>query len=1200
MKKLLLVLVLMLSATMPVAAKAQKQAAIAPFHFVFTADSRDDYTVLPALSHKMVTLNPAFGVFAGDLCGSFDVNCITNTWKPALDGNNNDGILAKTFVSRGNHDNGALATWQGLWDFQTMGVTVGVTNYTALTSDATYSFDYSNSHFSIIDLPSGGSSSWTSAEISWLDADLTAAEGRGIAHEFIFAHGPMYGVTSQHGSETPTAALKAVLNKHPISAGFHGHEHVTAYTDVTPSREAGINNYQQFTLGRAGAPAYTVAKPVDWSASQNAFADVYVNGNDFTVTIYAQSGSSIFSKTFTDNGGTPVPPTATSIPPTATKVPPTATIVPPTATKVPPTATTVPPTATRVPPTATVIPPTSTTNPPTRTPTGVPSTSTNTPLPSMTATLTNTPTATKVSTATSTPSGSLSFPLRMAFYYPWFPEAWTQLGITPYTNYHPTLGYYDSADQTTIKNHIAAMQYGGIQAGIASWWGQGSKPDGRVPALLQAASGTAFQWSIYYEPESLGDPSVAQINSDLTYFHDHYASNPSFLKIGGKFVVFVYSDTVDSCGMADRWKQANTVNAYVILKVFPGYKTCASQPDGWHQYSPAVAADYQAGYSYAISPSFWKVGESARLVRDLTRWNTNIRDMITSGAPFQLITTFNEWGEGTAIESASEWSSPSGYGAYLDALHNNGQNVPVPSSSPTSTATSISSATATFIPTATITSTPVLPSPTFTSTTIPATPTSGTSTITMFLPIADSYTDASNPTVNNGSLTQIRIDNSPVVNSYLRFNIQGLNGTVTKATLRVYANSSSTAGYQAHSVSDTTWGETTINYNNAPLLGSVTGSIGASSGSVWTTVDVTSMITGNGMLSLALSDNSSTAVSLASRESGANAPQLEITTSGASASPTITPSSTPTSTQTLSPTNTPIQVFTATSLPTNTPTLTPTNTYTPVPTNTPTIIPSATPTQTQVVIPSPTSSSLTTRFLPSSDSYTDASNPTVNNGSLTQVRIDNSPVVTAYLRFNIQGLSGTVTKATLRVYANSSSTAGYQVNGIPDISWGETTITYNNAPTFGSVAGSMGAFSSGVWTTVDITSLITGNGTFSLAMTGKNSTAVSFVSREGGANAPQLDVTVTGAGASQTFGLSKMPTSTKAISLTNTPTLVPVSSPTMTNVPTSSTPMPTQVINPTEIPSEVPTSTAIGTDTPVDPSPTPLSVGVPPTILKMM
>ena len=113
--------------------RAELQASPTSFHFVFTADSRDDYSVLPDLSQKMVTLNPAFGFFGGDLCGNFDVSCINNTWKPALDGNNQDGILAKTFVSRGNHDNGSLSTWQGLWDFEGMAGRVGANHYAALT-----------------------------------------------------------------------------------------------------------------------------------------------------------------------------------------------------------------------------------------------------------------------------------------------------------------------------------------------------------------------------------------------------------------------------------------------------------------------------------------------------------------------------------------------------------------------------------------------------------------------------------------------------------------------------------------------------------------------------------------------------------------------------------------------------------------------------------------------------------------------------------------------------------------------------------------------------------------------------------------------------------------------------------------------------------------------------------------------------------
>jgi hypothetical protein len=86
-----------------------------------------------------------------------------------------------------------------------------------------------------------------------------------------------------------------------------------------------------------------------------------------------------------------------------------------------------------------------------------------------------------------------------------------------------------------------------------------------------------------------------------------------------------------------------------------------------------VAEDHQAGHSFTISPGFWLATSSTdRLARSVTAWQQEVRDMVASGEPWQLVTTFNEWGEGTAVESASEWASSSGYGAYLDALHNNG------------------------------------------------------------------------------------------------------------------------------------------------------------------------------------------------------------------------------------------------------------------------------------------------------------------------------------------------------------------------------------------------------------------------------------------------------------------------------------------------------------------------------------------------
>ncbi len=269
------------------------------------------------------------------------------------------------------------------------------------------------------------------------------------------------------------------------------------------------------------------------------------------------------------------------------------------------------------------------------------------------------------------------FPIRAAFFYPWFPEAWNQQGFDPFSNYQPSAGYYDSGSTSTIEEQIAAMTYANIQAGILSWWGQNSPTDQRVATILAATRQSVnpyFQWTLYYEPEGQGDPTVNQIQNDLTYIREHYANDQNFLHVDGKFVIFVYNDPNDRCSMADRWVQANAnlgEAAYVSLKIFPGYRSCGSQPDSWHQYAPAVAVNNVKGLSFTISPGFWLTGqETPRLARNPDEWATNIQAMVSSGAPWQLITTFNEWGEGTAIEVAQQWTSPSGYGIYLDALHN--------------------------------------------------------------------------------------------------------------------------------------------------------------------------------------------------------------------------------------------------------------------------------------------------------------------------------------------------------------------------------------------------------------------------------------------------------------------------------------------------------------------------------------------------
>jgi hypothetical protein len=277
------------------------------------------------------------------------------------------------------------------------------------------------------------------------------------------------------------------------------------------------------------------------------------------------------------------------------------------------------------------------------------------------------------------PSGSApataqpDFPVRAAFFYPWFPQTWEN-GGRPNTNYTPALGYYASADDATIDEQLQLAVRAHLQAFIGSWWGQGHATDTTLQHILSRTASASrpesdLRWAIYYELEGRTDPTVEQIVSDMQYLGGTLFLQPTYLRVNDKPVVFAYADERDGAGMADRWAQATAQmggELYVVLKVHDGYRGDQSQPDSWHQYAPALAYTDQTPYAVTVSPGFWKVGEQPRLARDPDRFEADVQRMVVSGAEWQLVTTWNEWGEGTGVEPTREFGS-----TYLDILCRN-------------------------------------------------------------------------------------------------------------------------------------------------------------------------------------------------------------------------------------------------------------------------------------------------------------------------------------------------------------------------------------------------------------------------------------------------------------------------------------------------------------------------------------------------
>jgi PKD repeat protein len=165
-----------------------------------------------------------------------------------------------------------------------------------------------------------------------------------------------------------------------------------------------------------------------------------------------------------------------------------------------------------------------------------------------------------------------------------------------------------------------------------------------------------------------------------------------------------------------------------------------------------------------------------------------------------------------------------------------------------------------------------------------ATTSNGTTTITLN-PVADSYTNTGSPTTNYGGNISLRVGTT-VFRSYLRFDLSGVSGTITAASLRVFANSSQSVGYSVYRVADTTWGESTITANNQPPFdASSSGASGPIVGGTWTSVGVTTLAAAGegGLMSVGLSTTASQ-TNLASRES-ATKPQLVLTVLGGAPPP---------------------------------------------------------------------------------------------------------------------------------------------------------------------------------------------------------------------------------------------------------------------------------------------------------------------------
>jgi len=296
--------------------------------------------------------------------------------------------------------------------------------------------------------------------------------------------------------------------------------------------------------------------------------------------------------------------------------------------------------------------------------------------------------------------------LVLAFYYPWYgtPDIsgewrhWSEGGHNPDygkgetrdtgTSHHPYPDVYDSSSEEVIERHLRTAERCGIDGLIVSWWGKGTFEDKVFKKMFEVAERKKFKikLSVYYE--EIPEKRIDGVVEDLYYLSEFF-ERENFLKWNSRPVIFVYGRAIIpgwSSPMVS-WKKAidsfpevifsGDLTAYflssILIKAFikDGFS-------GIHIYNPLLDILF-IGDIGSLYGKFVGTGRSQNVIpaltvipgyddRNIGRENPHFIDRkdgelyrefwekaLIAKPDWILITSFNEWHEGTEIEESYEF-----------------------------------------------------------------------------------------------------------------------------------------------------------------------------------------------------------------------------------------------------------------------------------------------------------------------------------------------------------------------------------------------------------------------------------------------------------------------------------------------------------------------------------------------------------------
>ena len=289
----------------------------------------------------------------------------------------------------------------------------------------------------------------------------------------------------------------------------------------------------------------------------------------------------------------------------------------------------------------------------------------------------------------------------LAFYYTWYgsPDRhgswvhWNQVNADQHdisdSTHYPANGAYYSYDPAIIDRQITQAKANGITGFIATWWGQGTYEDKALPIVLARAEQNNFKVAAYWETApGEGQAQIDHAVSDLVFLATHYGRRRAFLKVTEQPVIFVYGRAMDQVPAAS-WpaiiSQARA-RAGSFLLIADGYQEkFAGLFDGLHTYNicgsvkgknPEELREWAAGHytnAVALARRHNRIscvdvipGYDDTKIRKpglkADRWDGRVyqvlwEEAIKARPDWVLITSWNEWHEGSEIEPSLEFGA---------------------------------------------------------------------------------------------------------------------------------------------------------------------------------------------------------------------------------------------------------------------------------------------------------------------------------------------------------------------------------------------------------------------------------------------------------------------------------------------------------------------------------------------------------------